>query len=97
MRNYPTTFVLTSLAFLILLGSLPTSAELNPGVRSIKQTGRRRKGWLPDSVLRRFQEGKYQAKIITLPDTLGWGSKFKAATETNAGQVLGQRRGLSDR
>lgn len=44
------------------------------------------KGLLPDAVLRRFQDGGYQAQISTLPDTLGWSSKFKSSSENNAGK-----------
>jgi len=86
MRHYPTTFILTSVVFLILLGSPPLGAEVQPGSTLNQTNWQEAKGLVPDSVLRHFQEGKYQAKIITLPDTLGWGSKFKAASETNAGK-----------
>src|SRR5215813_7339221 len=86
MRNSPTALFLTSVAVLILLGRLPVGAKLQPG-HTLNQTNwQEAKGLVPDSVLRHFQEGKYQAKIISLPDTLGWGSKFKAASETNAGK-----------
>ncbi|MBI3248902.1 MAG: DUF1329 domain-containing protein [Deltaproteobacteria bacterium] len=44
------------------------------------------KGLLPDAVLNRFQDGSYRATIATLPATADWGSKFKTASEANAGK-----------
>jgi hypothetical protein len=72
--------------FLSLCGSLAAWAELKPGEVLSQENWQEAKGLLPDAVLHRFQDGSYQAKIITLPDTLGWGNKFKAATETNVGK-----------
>jgi hypothetical protein len=77
------------LAFLFFLDSPGNSrvrAELAPGSMLSQANWQEAKGLLPDPILRRFQDGKYQAKVITLPDTLGWGGKFKAASETNAGK-----------
>ena len=86
MRNYPTVFILTSLFLLSLLGNSAVRAEPKPGDTLSKDNWQEAKGLMPESVLHRFQEGKYQAKVITLPAALGWGSKFKASSETNAGK-----------
>ncbi len=86
MRNYLAVFIVTSLFFVSLLGNSATWAGLNPGDTLSQANWQEAKGLIPDSVLHHFQDGKYQAKIITLPTTLGWGSKFKAASETNAGK-----------
>ncbi|HEV8712115.1 MAG TPA: DUF1329 domain-containing protein [Candidatus Binatia bacterium] len=72
--------------FLSLLSSPVTWAELKPGEVLSQENWQEAKGLLPDAILHRFQDGSYQAKIITLPNALGWGSKFTAATETNAGK-----------
>ncbi len=86
MRNYPTVFLLTSLFFLNLLSHSAAWAEPKAGDTLSQANWQEAKGLMPDPVLRRFQDGKYQAKVITLPDTLGWGSKFKSASEANAGK-----------
>lgn len=86
MRNYPTVFLLTSLFFLNLLRHSAAWAEPKSGDTLSQANWQEAKGLMPDPVLRRFQDGKYQAKVIALPDTLGWGSKFKAASEANAGK-----------
>jgi hypothetical protein len=86
MRNYPTVFILTSLFFLNLLSHSVVWAEPKAGDTLSQANWQEAKGLMPDPVLRRFQDGKYQAQVMTLPDTLGWGSKFKAASETNAGK-----------
>src|SRR6266545_3461679 len=85
-RNYPTAVV--SLAFLLLdlFGNPPAWADLKPGETLDQANWQEAKGLLPDPVLRRFQDGSYQAKVIALPASLGWGSKFKAASEANAGK-----------
>ncbi len=81
------TVVILSTGFLLsLLGSPTTWAELNPGEVLSQENWQQAKGLLPDAILHRFQDGSYQAKVIALSDTLGWGSKFKAASETNAGK-----------
>ncbi len=86
MKNYLTVFILPFLFFLSLLGNSVTWAGPNPGDTLSQANWQEAKGLIPDSVLHHFQDGKYQAKIITLSTTLGWGRKFKAASETNAGK-----------
>ncbi len=78
--------ILTSVFLLRLLGSPVTWAELQPGDTLSQENWQAVKGLLPDSVLRRFQDGSYRAQVIVLPASLGWGSKFKTASETNAGK-----------
>jgi Protein of unknown function (DUF1329) len=86
MKNHPAVFILTPLFCLSLLGNSPARAELNDGATLSKDNWQEAKGLLPDPILRRFQDGRYQAKIIALPSTLGWSSKFKASSEANAGK-----------
>ncbi|MBI3302399.1 MAG: DUF1329 domain-containing protein [Deltaproteobacteria bacterium] len=86
MRRRLTAIGLTSLFFLSLLSSPFTWAELKPGDTLGQETWQAAKGLMPDPVLRRFQDGSYRAKVIALSDTLGWGSKFTAASETNPGK-----------
>jgi hypothetical protein len=81
-----TVIILVSGFFFGFLGSSVAWAELKPGEVLSQENWQQAKGLLPDAVLHRFQDGSYQAKVITLPDTLGWSSKFKAAAETNAGK-----------
>lgn len=69
-----------------LLNDLVAWAEPKPGEMLGQKNWQEAKGLLPDAVLHRFQDGGYEAKIATLPTTLDWGSKFKSATETNAGK-----------
>ena len=61
-------------------------ADLNPGDTLNQESWQQAKSLLPEGILRRFQDGSYQAKITTLPATMAWGSKFKSATEANAGK-----------
>jgi hypothetical protein len=61
-------------------------AEPTPGQALRQDNWQEAKGLLPEAVLNRFQDGSYQAQVITLPDTLEWGSKFKAASEANEGK-----------
>ena len=56
------------------------------GTLSAKRRGSKRKNLLPEGILHRFQDGSYQAQIVTLPATAAWGSKFNSASETNAGK-----------
>ena len=79
-------FLLLSLFFLSLLGLTPARAQLKPGELLSKENWQAAKGLLPDSVLHRFEDGSYRAKVIASPSTLRWGSKFTAASETNAGK-----------
>jgi hypothetical protein len=83
MRDYFTALLLVPVLFFGLLSTPAARGELNSGDTLGQANWQEAKGLLPESVLRRFQDGKYQAKVITLPTTLGWGRKFKAATETN--------------
>jgi hypothetical protein len=78
--------LIVTLIFLALFLSFPVQAELNPGDTLGKENWQGAKGLMPDSILRRFADGSYQAKIITLPDALKWGSKFSASSEANAGK-----------
>ncbi|MBI3801305.1 MAG: hypothetical protein HY268_30575, partial [Deltaproteobacteria bacterium] len=71
-----------ALVLLSLLGQPRAWAELTPGEVLGQENWQQAKGLLPEAVLHRFQEGSYQAKIIALSDTMSWGSKFKAASET---------------
>ena len=62
------------------------AAELKPGDILTQENWQQAKSLLPEGILPRFQDGSYQAKITTLPATMTWGSKFKSATEANAGK-----------
>jgi len=61
-------------------------AQPNPGETLGQENWQAAKGLMPESILRHFADGSYRAKVITLPSTLRWGSKFTAATEANAGK-----------
>jgi hypothetical protein len=41
---------------------------------------------MPEPVLRRFQDGSYQAEVIALPTPPAWSSTFQTASEGNAGK-----------
>lgn len=69
----------------LLLGD-KSWAEPNVGELLGQENWQEAKGLLPDAVLNRFQNGGYQATITTLPTTADWSSKFKAASEANAGK-----------
>ena len=84
--NSPTAVVIFVFLFLGLFGNPPVWADLNPGDTLGQANWQEAKGRLPDPVLRRFQDGSYQAKVIALPASLSWGSKFKAASAANAGK-----------
>jgi len=77
---------ITTSCFLNLLCSHVAVAELNPGDTLTQENWQHAKSLLPEGILPRFQDGSYQAKITTLPATMAWGSKFKSATEANAGK-----------
>ena len=77
---------LTFIFLLSQLGSPLAWAQLNPGDTLGQENWQEAKGLLPDSVLRRFQDGSYQTQVIAIPDELGWGSKFTTASEANAGK-----------
>lgn len=88
-HRYGTRFLLITLVTGIsaVCGS-SALAELNPGERLTQENWRAAQELIPEPVLGRFQAGGYQAQIITLPETVDWGSKFKAASEGNADQFL---------
>ncbi len=91
MLQEKSAYRVTLRVFLIgLLLSLPhdlaARAEPHPGMTLGPENWQEAKGLLPDVVLHRFQDGSYQANVATLPNTLVWGKKFKAASETNAGK-----------
>lgn len=69
-----------------LLNSGSAWADLNPGDTLNQDNWQQAKNLLPQGMIPRFQDGSYQAKITTLPATMTWGSKFKSATEANAGK-----------
>ena len=69
-----------------LFSDLVAWAEPKPGELLSQKNWQEAKGLLPDAVLQRFQDGGYEAKVVTLPNTLAWGNKFKSASETNAGK-----------
>jgi hypothetical protein len=78
-------FLLLGLFFQLLLTSV-IWAEPKDGELLNQANWQEAKGMLPDAILRRFQDGGYQAKVVTLPETLGWSSKFKSSSEKNAGK-----------
>jgi len=86
MRNYPVAPLFVSLFLLSLLHPSPAWTEPKSGDTLSKDNWQEAKGLMPDTVLRRFQDGRYQAKVTTLPNTVSWGSKFKTASEANAGK-----------
>jgi len=69
-----------------LLSNLAAWAEPKPGEQLTQKNWQEAKGLLPDALLQRFQDGGYEANVITLPTTLDWGSKFKSASEANGGK-----------
>ena len=73
-------------ALLLLYPSYGVSEELKPGETLNRDSWQGAKNLLPEGLLHRFQDGSYQAQIATLPSTVAWGSKFKSATEANAGK-----------
>ena len=82
----PALWVITISCILSLLYCQTAAAELKPGDTLSQENWQQAKNLLPEGILPRFQDGSYQAKITTLPATVTWGSKFKSATETNAGK-----------
>lgn len=79
-------WVITKSCLLSLLYYQVAVAELKPGDILTQENWQQAKSLLPEGILPRFQDGSYQAKITTLPATMTWGSKFKSATEANAGK-----------
>jgi len=78
--------VITKSCLLSLLYDQVAVAELKPSDILTQENWQQAKSLLPEGILPRFQDGSYQAKITTLPATMTWGSKFKSATEANAGK-----------
>jgi hypothetical protein len=76
------------LPFLIVLTTIPAQAEPKPGDTLSQENWQTAKGLIPDPILRRFEDGSYRAKVVTLPNTLAWGSKFTAASEANADKFV---------
>ena len=79
-------FTVLTFTFLGILLSSPAQAQLKPGDTLGKENWQAAKGQMPDSILRRFEDGSYRAKVIAFPNTMSWGSKFTAASASNAGK-----------
>ena len=76
---------LTTLSLTLLL--TPACAELKSGDRLDKSNCQEAKGMLPEHVMEKFCDGKYAAEITESKDeTYQYSTKFKAATEANAGK-----------
>ena len=80
------TLIFSVFFVLSLLSYPPAQAQPKPGDTVGQENWQVAKGFLPDSILRRFEDGSYRAKVTTLPSTMRWGSKFTAASESNAGK-----------
>jgi hypothetical protein len=86
-RSTAILWIITISYFFTLFSSAPVAAaEPKPGDTLNQENWQQAKSLLPEGMLPRFQDGSYQAQITTLPATIAWGSKFKTATETNAGK-----------
>src|SRR5262245_8244228 len=79
-------WTITVSAFLGVCCYQAGAADLKPGDTVNQETWQQAKNLLPEGILHRFQDGSYQAQIVTLPATTAWGSKFNSASETNAGR-----------
>jgi len=77
---------LTTLFLCSLLNSPTARAQLKPGDTLGKENWQAAKGLMPDSILRRFEDGSYRAKVIASPNTMSWGSKFTTASASNNGK-----------
>lgn len=87
MQGSSCPFVFLLFALLVSVHTRPLVwAELRPGDVLNQKNWQEAKGLLPDLVLRRFQDGSYEARVLAPTDTLRWGSKFMAAAEANAGK-----------
>jgi hypothetical protein len=86
MKCLATAVSLTTLVLFIALNRAPASADLNVGETLSRENWQAAKGLMPDSVLRRFEDGSYQTKLIAPPADLHWGTKFTASSEANAGK-----------
>lgn len=69
--------------FSFLFSSVNVHAELVPGQILNQDTWQQAEGLMPEPVLRRFQDGSYQAEVVTLPQPPKWSSTFNAASEKN--------------
>jgi hypothetical protein len=85
-RRYSSILLFTFSFFLSFLCSSPARAQLKPGDILNKENWQAAKGLMPDSILRRFEDGSYRAKVNAFPNTMSWGSKFTAASASNAGK-----------
>lgn len=72
--------------FFSLLSNSPAHAQLKPGDMLGQDNWQTAKRLLPDSLVRRFEDGSYRAKVVALPDSVKWGSKFAQASAANAGK-----------
>jgi hypothetical protein len=73
----------------VVLATLPSpaSAELKSGDKLTKANCQEAKGQLPDFVMEKFCDGRYEAEIIDVKDeAFQYSRKFKAGTEANAGK-----------
>jgi len=76
MKHYLTAIGLTPLFCLSLLTRLPAHAQLKPGDTLGKENWQAAKGLIPDSILRRFEDGSYQGQIIAPPNAMSWGGQI---------------------
>ncbi|HJY82769.1 MAG TPA: DUF1329 domain-containing protein [Candidatus Binatia bacterium] len=81
-----TTIGLTTLLLCNLLYRPVARAQLQPGDTLSKANWQAAKGAMPDSILRRFEDGGYQGKVIAPPNAMSWGSKFTTASAANTGK-----------
>src|SRR5262249_51217920 len=81
-----TTLGLTTLLLCNLLNSPAARAQLKPGDTLGKENWQAAKGLMPNSILRRFEDGGYRVKVLASPNTMSWGSKFTTASASNAGK-----------
>src|SRR6266540_3590373 len=81
-----TTIGLTTLFLCSLLNNPVARAQLKPGDTLSKANWQVAKGVMPDSILRRFEDGGYQVKVIASPNLMSWGSTFITASASNAGK-----------
>ena len=81
-------WIFTVSFLLSALRSPLAAAELKPGDTLNQESWQQAKSLLPEGILHRFQDGSYQAQIAALPTAMVWGSKFKSASEANAGKSI---------
>lgn len=66
-------FAVLPFAFPGILLSSPAKAQLKPGDTLGKENWQAAKGLMPESILHRFEDGGYRAKVIASPDTMSFG------------------------